>query len=712
MAWQRRAAAGGHGTQGGRPAGAGGWSLLLLLLSALTFLPAGAVSEGEHADKEVAPPPSPAMQSLRTLSPAIPAGAAVSRPLPAGPGGRLLLGPDAASHPLADGALALVVAETAKAWSSSPRYAIVAVAETPRVTFARGNQIVRGRPVLGCGFTVAWRTSGRPAVLRTDTFSGEDGIWPQPACREDEAGRSALRDVPFTTVEWESTEEAWLPATTDGGRPSLLPVWNLRFRTEGPAGRWEARVHAGTGALVSRRDLIARELVQGIAQVLVEPAVPGEPPVEVPLEAAAVTAVSGQFFAADTTGPTGNYALTFPGAGRARVTAALRGRHAWVRDASQRLSTPLDTTTVSVPGSADLRFDDQNSTPASRDAYYHLVRAHHFTRALDPGPALARLDRPMEARVDDPSGGCNAYWNGARLNFYAEGGGCASTARIADVVFHEYGHAVTQDCYQPWDPPGDMNEAFSDYFAATLTGQPRIGNGFYGPGTFLRDVERDRVWPRDASPSIHLQGLILAGALWDLRHAIGAAVTDSLYHYARYGAASSFDDYLLDLLAVDDDDDDLGNGTPHFDDIIRAFRAHGLGDYAVYITHAPLPDLEDPAPMIEARAVIQSILGLDPGLPGPLLRHGGDVYARRPASHRRFPGIRRRDGGPCPRELGAILLGGRRHCRARGTAPGAGPGLVLRLLRGRRHDTAVPRARAVGGRDSGPRPPHAARIVR
>ena len=79
---------------------------------------------------------------------------------------------------------------------------------------------------------------------------------------------------------------------------------------------------------------------------------------------------------------------------------------------------------------------------------------------LRPYIRLARLDRPMEARVDDPSGGCNAYWNGTRLNFYAAGGGCVSTARIADVVFHEYGHAVTQDCYQPWDPPGDMNEGY------------------------------------------------------------------------------------------------------------------------------------------------------------------------------------------------------------------------------------------------------------
>ncbi len=597
---------------GDRPPTAAIRPFLWLALSILTASPARAFYGDEIISGEVAPPPAPAARSLRTLSPAFPQGGPASGQLSADPGGRLFLDRNVASHPLAAGTLSLLATETDKTWRSSPQFEIVVVAETPRVTFTRGRQVVRGRPVLGSFLTVAWHASGRPALLRTDAFPGADAIWPAAAWRSDEAGGTALRGLPFTAVEWESSEEAWLPVAGDDGETSLLPTWNLRFRTEGPPGRWEARVHARTGALVSRHNLLAFESVEGTVEAMVEPGMPGDPPVVVPVEAAAVTAVSGQFFAADTTGPGGDYSLVLPGNGKARVTAELRGRRAWVRNASQGLRTPLDTATVSVPGSATFSFDDGNSTPALRDAYFHLVRAHRFTRALDPGPALARLDRPMEARVDDPSGGCNAYWNGARLNFYAAGGGCVSTARIADVVFHEYGHAVTQNCYEPWDPPGDMNEAFSDYFAATLTDQPRIGNGFFGPGSFLRDVDRDRVWPRDASPSIHLQGLILAGALWDLRRDAGAAVADPLFHYARYGAADSFDDYLLDILAVDDDDDDIGNGTPHFDAIVRAFRAHGIGDYAVHITHAALPDLEDPAPVIEARAVIRSLLGLAP----------------------------------------------------------------------------------------------------
>ncbi len=580
-------------------------------IAAVAALPARAVDGGAPVRGTVNPPPAPETVRITSLAPPTPPGLPAPKRLPAGSGGRVHLGADAAGHPLSLPSRTLLAGESAKS-GARPQIEIVSVAETPNATFVRGVQTVAGRPVLGSRLAVVWHASGRPVLLRAGTYRETHEAWPARAWPAEELEAAALRDLPHAATEWEAREEAWLPAIGVDGQMELLPVCVLRFRTEGPDGRWEARVHAGTKALLSRQSLLVFGTINGTVRAVVEPAVPGDTTVLVPVDAAAVTAVSGQYFGADTTSATGAYTISIDAEGRARVTAELRGRHAWVRDAGRGLFTPLDTVTVSMPGNADLTFDDENSTPALRDAYYHLLRAYHFTRNLDPGPALARLDRAMEARVDDPSGGCNAYWNGSRLNFYAAGGGCTATARIADVVYHEYGHAVTQSCYAPWEPPGDMNEAFSDYFAATLTGQPRIGNGFFGPGTFLRDVERDRVWPDDANPSIHLQGLILAGALWDLRREVGADLADSLFHFARYGAAGSFDDYLLDLLAVDDDDGDLGNGTPHFGPIIRAFRAHGIGDYAVHITHRALPDLEDPGPWIEARAAIRSLLALAP----------------------------------------------------------------------------------------------------
>ena len=105
-----------------------------------------------------------------------------------------------------------------------------------------------------------------------------------------------------------------------------------------------------------------------------------------------------------------------------------------------------------------------------------------------------------------------------------------------------------------------MHEGFSDYFAATIRNDPKIGNGFRGPGTSIRDIEIDRVWPDDLVGESHADGLIIACALWDLRKRVGREVADHLWHFARYGRSTTFDDYLLDLLVLDDD---VLHGDPH-----------------------------------------------------------------------------------------------------------------------------------------------------
>ncbi len=106
-------------------------------------------------------------------------------------------------------------------------------------------------------------------------------------------------------------------------------------------------------------------------------------------------------------------------------------------------------------------------------------------------------------------------------------------------------------------------------------------------------MDNTKHFPEDIVGEVHRDGLILGGALWDLREALGKVMTDRLFHFARYGGADNFDDYMLDVLVTDDDNADIYDGTPHFDAIVAAFSAHGIGDYSVQITHAPLADTED-----------------------------------------------------------------------------------------------------------------------
>ncbi len=317
------------------------------------------------------------------------------------------------------------------------------------------------------------------------------------------------------------------------------------------------------------------------------------------------------FSTTDTTDASGAFRVSGLDPGRYLRRAELRGRAAWVRDLSLDLRTPFDTLTSSTGDSANVEWDEINSSFGQRDAYFHATRAYRIVRALDPGPALLPLDQGLELRIEDSSGHCNAYWRGDYFNFTAAGSGCPSTARIADVVYHEYAHAVTQFCYTPFPVSTDLNEGLSDYFAATITNQPRIGIGFRGPSTYLREIETDKVWPLDQNADPHLQGLIIASTLWDIRQSIGAAAADSLFHFARYAAPEEMDDYLLAMLLVDDRNGDLGDGSPHFGPIVNAFMTHGLGDFTVKISADPLTDIEAPPPTIEASATISSLLGLD-----------------------------------------------------------------------------------------------------
>ncbi|MEC7864108.1 MAG: hypothetical protein VYB55_03495, partial [Bacteroidota bacterium] len=84
-------------------------------------------------------------------------------------------------------------------------------------------------------------------------------------------------------------------------------------------------------------------------------------------------------------------------------------------------------------------FDNSNSTIQERTAYQAVNNIHDHLKVVFPN--YTGLDSPMETNIDE-SGSCNAFFNGSSINFYAEGGGCNATAKLPDVVYHEYGHAI------------------------------------------------------------------------------------------------------------------------------------------------------------------------------------------------------------------------------------------------------------------------------
>lgn len=528
--------------------------------------------------------------------------------------------------------------------------AVSATQASPRLTYVHLRQTRGGLPVLGSRLTFQWRTDGALGRVSGSWIDGSPRASRSPTLDRARAEALALDAfAPGAAPEWLLAEEAWAPLAGEDGI-DWRRVW--RFHVVVEEGFFEIWIDADTGAHLAIEPLSAFEEITGSVAGAIEPRTVGDVQETVPFRNARVSLRGDDSLRTAHADPDGAFSFSDLPAATYSLRSELASPAIRVRDAANGLQIPIDSLSVSS-GAVEIVWDDRNSRPALRNAFAHGTRVHRFIRELDAGEALAALDQGTELWVDDPALSCNAVWDGTRVKFYQASGGCRSTARIADVVYHEYGHAITYHLYRPFTPPRDMNEAFSDYLAATLTNDPRLGLGLFGTGTFLRELEANFVWPDDQNLDPHLQGLILAGALWDLRTRVGAEVCDPLFHFARYALASDFHDYLLDLLAYDDDDGDLFNGTPHFADIIGAFRPHGIGDYSVRITADPIPDVKELAGPIPVEARIHSLLGLDPDSLALFYRVAGETEFQRAPLHEE--GGRRFVGAIAPPPPGSIV---------------------------------------------------------
>jgi MYXO-CTERM domain-containing protein len=229
---------------------------------------------------------------------------------------------------------------------------------------------------------------------------------------------------------------------------------------------------------------------------------------------------------------------------------------------------------------ADDEFGD-----AQLSAFVHASLAKAYVRGIAPG--LTWLDETVTANVnvDDT---CNAISDGNQL-YFLRAGDCQNTARLADVVYHEFGHSVHRAAIIPGvgAQSSSLSEGISDYLAASMTGDSGMGRGFTFTDSPLRELDPpdlEWTWPQDQGES-HLEGRIIGGTLWDLRKALRTKLGDDagrthsdLIWYESIRRAFDIPSMYPEALVADDDDGDLGNGTPNVCEINAAFQAHGLLD--------------------------------------------------------------------------------------------------------------------------------------
>jgi hypothetical protein len=172
------------------------------------------------------------------------------------------------------------------------------------------------------------------------------------------------------------------------------------------------------------------------------------------------------------------------------------------------------------------------------------------------------------------------------LNFFRSGE-CVNSA-YSTVVSHEYGHFILDRLGLRQEAFG---EGFGDCVAILLYDDPVVGRDFFSLGGHVRDIElANKQYP--CFSQIHSCGQVLAGVWWDIKLEMQALLGGEV---GLEAARQLFTDWAMmtigvttgknsatpltaiEVLTVDDDDGDISNGTPHFDEICAGFAAHNIG---------------------------------------------------------------------------------------------------------------------------------------
>lgn len=287
----------------------------------------------------------------------------------------------------------------------------------------------------------------------------------------------------------------------------------------------------------------------------------------------------------------------------APTTTAADGSVSWGADAAQTLTTAVVGDYVEVVNqaaggaiaSADLPIAPGGSVvwdpsgsiddDAQVQVYLSTNIVKDYVRTMVDAN-MKDLDEVLTANVN-LNQDCNAFFDGRAINFFHKSTKCQNTGLLQDVVFHEFGHALHAaeviDGVGRFD--GAMSEGAADFLAASITGDPGMGRGFFFNNDPLRSLDplvEEFVWPDDVQ-EIHHTGLIFGGTFWDLRKALiaelgeqaGIALTNKLY-VGTLRRSTSIPSSLIEALVEDDDDGNLDNGTPHECTIRRAYGRHGL----------------------------------------------------------------------------------------------------------------------------------------
>lgn len=236
-------------------------------------------------------------------------------------------------------------------------------------------------------------------------------------------------------------------------------------------------------------------------------------------------------------------------------------------DGSGHLDGPFVSTSITpsrvTRADGEFLFDRSQQGFKEVMVYFHLDRVQRYIQDLG---FTNVLNKPIKVNVVGRTDDNSDYSPVTKALEFGTGG--VDDAEDAEVVLHEYGHAI-QDNQVPGfgatSEGGAMGEGFGDYLAASFFADRKPArlqdciaswdatsySGDNPPS--LRRLDSNKKYPRDMVHEVHADGEIWSACLWQIRKALGGRTADKLViaHHSLLTPHSGFEDAANALITTD-----------------------------------------------------------------------------------------------------------------------------------------------------------------
>lgn len=175
-------------------------------------------------------------------------------------------------------------------------------------------------------------------------------------------------------------------------------------------------------------------------------------------------------------------------------------------------------------------------------AYYWITEAQKYIQSLGFGSTRRPVNMKAQAVRLNQLGYDNSFATDHPKDELRFGKGGVDDAEDAEVILHEYGHAIhfSQNFAFASEEAGAISEGFGDYWAADVTNifaptpDPACVADWDSVSYTssvphcLRRVDTNLHYPQDLKGEVHYDGQLWSRALWDIRSKLGHVKADTI----------------------------------------------------------------------------------------------------------------------------------------------------------------------------------------